>query len=132
MTHRDDPEYRRLIGETIVWLADGRELTKLEEIVEEVKAELRSYSSSRYEVKNPDGSVAQLRQSRKAGASRQRQVRVVGVPRNPVLALAMYMREHDGAESAPAQPRPRRRAGPTASALHRRRDSAGQLHLKSR
>lgn len=112
------------MDEAIAWLADGTELAKLQKLVDEVKAHPRKRSSTRYKVKNPDGSVARRpdRSRVRVSGPPPRQVRVVGIPRNPIMKLAFYIREH-GVPEDPSS-RPKRRAAPRASALHRKQPRA--------
>lgn len=128
----DDPEYRKLMDEAIAWLADGRELAKLQKLVDEVKTHPRRRSSNRYKVKNPDGSVARRSARSWAGANAppQRQIRVVGIPRNPILKLAFYIREH-GVPEDPSS-RAKRRAAPPASAIHHKQSSSRRSQSNSR
>ena len=113
-----------------LWLVDGRELEKLQKLVDEVKAHQRKRSSNRYKVKNPDGSVARQpdRSRVRTSGPPPRQVRVVGIPRNPILKLAFYIREH----GVPEASRPKRRAAPSASAVHRKQSSSHRSQSKSR
>lgn len=127
MTYRDDPEYRKIMDETIAWLADGRELDRLERLVKEAKAHPRKKSSNEYKVKNPDGTVAELRPRSKTSKP-ERQLKVVGIPRNPILKLAFYLQEHGPVENR--APKPGRRQALPASALHRMRTSNHRHNLR--
>jgi len=106
--HSDDPEYRKLMDEVIAWLADGRELAQLEKLVKDIKAQPRKRSSTVYKVKSSDGSVIRplARSKVRTNAPSRRQIRVVGVPRNPILKLVAYLREHGELEA----PAPRKRS----------------------
>ena len=119
VSRADDPDYRKLMDEAIAWLADGRELAKLQKLVDEVKTHPRRRSSNRYKVKNPDGSVARrsARSRPLPNAPPPRQIRVVGIPRNPILKLAFYIHEHGVPETSP---RAKRQAAPPAAAVHRK------------
>lgn len=53
----DDPEYRARLKYLYEWLLDGRELRRLQKLVEEVKKNPVKRRSRRYAVRNPDGTI---------------------------------------------------------------------------
>jgi hypothetical protein len=130
MARSDDPDYRKRMDEAIAWLADGRELAKLQKLVDEAKAHPRKRSSNRYKVKNPDrlGGSSLSSFATITDRSAPRQVRVVGIPHNPIMKLAFYIRDH----GVPETSKPARRAATPAAAVHRKQSSGRRSQSNSR
>lgn len=68
----DDPEYRAQLEYLVEWLADGKELRRLEALVAEVRAHPVKRQPSRYRVRNQDGSIYRKPQRKPSGHQRPR------------------------------------------------------------
>jgi hypothetical protein len=129
-------DLRQLVEELVDWLADGTELAKLRKLVKEAEAHdaKRTYQPKKYIVHGPNGTSP-----KPTSSSPARPIRVVGIPRNPVLRIAAYLRENGdlesparGGKSEPARPvsdTPAHKSHPSAKA-HRPQPTQRSSHLE--
>jgi hypothetical protein len=97
----DNPEYRKLLRELYLWLADGTEIHRLEKLKAEIPAKPQKRIYSRYRIKNADGSI-------RRGVVKSRrfvpQIRVRSKLRHPLLKVVDHLVKSGYLDSLPSKP----------------------------